>query len=201
MAATDSITIVKTWPYRGSQEEWSNTYHFDGATPASDASWKALADAIIADEAAILRATCSIIRAIGHVGGSTTHVWAYDYAANDEETAGTYVVASGEMVGGGDSACWIRWSTDQLTSKGKPIYLRSYYHPGYGTSAANPDDVYSTWVDAAQTYGDAWIAGYDDGDSVTHHRAGPNGAIGLVALPSPEVTTRTLERRGRRPPP
>jgi hypothetical protein len=114
--------------------------------------------------------------------------------------AGTFDV-SGQFMHGGDSANWIRWSTDQLTSRGKPIYLRSYYHPAYadGDLAATRDTTSSSWTDAAQAFGDAWIAGYDDADSVVHKRAGPHGVVGLVALPSAFVTTRTLERRGRRP--
>ena len=105
----------------------------------------------------------------------------------------------GVLVDSGDTAQWIRWSTDQLTERGKPIYLRSYFHPGYPSSTVGPDQVAASWQTAAQAFGDAWITGYDDGDSVLHHRAGPHGVVGLVATPSEFVTTRTLKRRGKRP--
>lgn len=195
-----SLTIVKTMEYRGAPEEFSNTYFFTGDLPPDPAHWKALADAVILEEKAILLASTTIVRAIGHQAGQSVAVWSYDYEANSEEVVGTYSPTGTEMAQGGDSAVWIRWSTDQLTSKGKPIYLRSYFHPAIaaGATSTTRDTTAATWVTAAQAYGDAWIAGFSDGTE-THHRAGPHGVVGLVATPSPDVTTRTLERRGKRP--
>jgi hypothetical protein len=199
MADTDSITIVKSFDYRGAPEEWSNTYHMTGTTPATDAAWKALADAIIADEKAIYQSTCKVVRAIGHVAGSTVAVWSYDYTAHSDEVPGTFA-GSGAAYDAGDAAVWLRWSTDQLTSKGKPIYLRSYYHnaAAAGTTPTYRDTCHADQQAALQALGDAWIAGYSDGTN-DHFRAGPHGAVGLVALPSTYLTTRTLERRGKRP--
>jgi hypothetical protein len=194
----DSLTIVKVFTYRGNDEEWSNTFFMDGDLPSSPASWKTLADAVIADEVTLYGSSQSVVRAVGHQAGESVAVWSYDYAGADESVPGTYA-ESGATPQGGDSAAWIRWSTDALTSKGKPIYLRSYFHPAYVGSGGLPDIIATSWKTAAQAYGNAWIAGYDDGDSVTHHRAGPHGVAGLVALPSDWATTRTLERRGRRP--
>ena len=127
-------------------------------------------------------------------------MWSYDYLAASEEIPGTFN-ATGTFPQGGDSAAWIRWSTDQRTSKGKPIYLRSYFHPAYGegTAASTRDEINTSWATAAQAYGDAWVAGYADGDAVMHHRAGPHGVVGIAASVSSFVTTRTLERRGKRP--
>lgn len=195
-----SLTIVKSMPYRGAPEEFSNTYFFTGALPATPASWKALADAVIADEKTLYDSSTTVVRAIGHQAGQSVAVWSYDYEAHSEAVAGTYD-PSGQFMHGGDSANWLRWSTDQLTSKGKPIYLRSYYHPAYadGDVPSTRDTTSSSWVTAAQEFGDDWIAGFNDADSVLHQRCGPHGAVGLVALPSSFVTTRTLERRGRRP--
>lgn len=194
----NSLTIVKTFTYRTAPEEWSNTYFFTGDLPSSPASWKTLADAVIEDEKTLYDAGTSAVRAIGHKAGESIAVWSYDYAAASESVPGTYAM-TGAFALSGDTASWIRWSTDQLNSKGKPIYLRSYYHPGYGSSSAHADEVAASWQTAAQAFGNAWIAGYDDGDSVLHTRCGPHGAVGLVALPSTYTTTRTLERRGRRP--
>ena len=149
MADMPSITIVKSMPYRGTPEEWSNTYHFTGGDPATDAEWKAFADAIIALEKAVIRDDQDIIRAVGHKAGVTVHAWAYDYAAHGEEVAGTFSHLAG-IPGGGDSAAWIRWSTTQLTSKGKPIYLRSYMHPGIGTSTTDPDTLLAAYKTALQ---------------------------------------------------
>jgi hypothetical protein len=196
--ALPSLTIVKTFTYRANDEEWSNTYFMDGDLPTSPASWKTLADAVIADEVPLYDSGTSVTKAIGHQAGESVAVWSYDYAAVSESVPGTFPGASGKGQSG-DTAAWVRWSTDQLTERGKPIYLRSYYHPAYFLTGGAPDLIATDWVTAAQEYGDDWIAGFVDGDSVTHHRAGPHGAVGLVALPSTYATTRTLERRGKRP--
>lgn len=196
--ALPSLTIVKTFTYRENDEEWSNTYFMDGDLPASPASWKVLADAVIADEVPLYKSDQSVTKAIGHEAGQSVAVWSYDYAEHSESVPGTYTDANAVPCPG-DSAAWIRWSTDVLTSKGKPIYLRSYYHPAYRESGTDADVIATAWLANAAEYGADWIAGFADGDSVVHHRAGPHGVIGLVALASPYATTRTLERRGRRP--
>lgn len=193
-----SLTIVKVMQYRGNDEEWSNTYFMDGDLPTSPASWKTLADAVIADEVGLYDVDQSVVKAIGHKAGESVAVWSYDYAGAMASVPGTYPETSA-FKQAGDTAAWIRWSTDQLTSKGKPIYLRSYFHPAYCGSGGSPDDIAAGWITAAQEYGDDWIAGFTDGDGHVQHRCGPHGAVGLVALPSAFSTTRTLERRGRRP--
>lgn len=196
--ALPSLTIVKSFTYRGAPEEWSNTYFMTGDVPADDSSWKTLADNVIADEKTLYESTTSVVRAIGHDAGESVAVWTYDYAAHSESVPGTFTGANVEPAGG-DTANWLRWSTDQKTSRGKPIYLRSYFHPAYWNGVATTDDTNPSWITAAEAYGDAWIAGYEDGDAVLHHRAGPHGVVGLVATASIYTTTRTLERRGKRP--
>jgi hypothetical protein len=196
--ALNSLTIVKTFPYRGAPEEWSNTYFFTGALPTSPASWKTLADHVIAQEKTILDINDVITSAIGHKAGESVAVWSFDYAGAGASVPGTFNI-TGATLGAGDSASWIRWSTDQLTSKGKPIYLRSYYHPAYTDASLSADTLKATWRTAALAYGNAWVTGFTDGDGIDHTRAGPHGVVGLVPLVASFATTRTLERRGKRP--
>lgn len=195
-----SLTIVKSFMYRGAPEEWSNTYFFTGDLPSSDAHWKTLADNVIAVEKTLYDSNTEAVRAIGHQAGQSVAVWSYDYAANSVSVPGTLSPGSNCLPQGGDSASWIRWSTDQLTSRGKPIYLRTYFHPAYAQDGTDThrDEVSTSWKTAAQTFGDDWISGFSDGVE-THVRCGPKGAVGLVATPAEYVTTRTLERRGKRP--
>jgi hypothetical protein len=195
-----SLTIVKSFNYRGSSEEWSNTFFMDGDLPSSPASWKTLADAVIAEEVLVYTSRCTVVRAIGHQAGESVAVWAYDYAAMGGTTPGSFTPTTGTRLQAGDAAAWLRWSTDAKTSKGKPIYLRSYIHDVYAGASGGDDDLLDTAQKTAlEEYGADWIAGFVDGDGVTHHRAGPHGVVGLVAEASTYVTTRTLERRGKRP--
>lgn len=198
--ALPSLTIVKSFSYRGAPEEWSNTFFMTGDLPSSPASWKTLADAVIAEEKLCYTDSTTAVRAIGHEAGESVAVWAYDYAAHSEEVAGTLVPGAGSVQQAGDAAAWVRWSTDQLTSRGKPIYLRSYFHDVYGfAEGTDVDVVVAAQETALQEYGDDWVTGFADGDGTVHHRAGPHGVVGIVALAGTYLTTRTLERRGKRP--
>jgi hypothetical protein len=193
-----SLTIVKSFTYRGAPEEWSNTYFMTGDLPSTSASWKTLADAVIAQEVNLYDVHTSVVRAIGHKAGDSVAVWSFDYEAAGASVPGVFVPTAG-LTQSGDTAAWIRWSTDRLTSKGKPIYLRSYFHPAYSETGTSSDLVLPLWATAALAYGHDWVTGFTDGDGTTHHRAGPHGVVGLVPLVSTWCTTRTLERRGRRP--
>lgn len=195
-----SLTIVKQFSYRNQPEEWSNTFFFSGDLPASPTSWKVLADAVIAEEKNCYTSKTEVVRAIGHQAGQSVAVWSYDYLAASEEVPGTLVPVTGNLQTPGDTAAWLRWSTDQLTSRGKPIYLRSYFHDVYAHQETNDADLLdATQKTNLEEYGADWVAGFNDGDGVLHTRAGPHGVAGLVATASTFLTTRTLERRGKRP--
>lgn len=194
--ARASITIVKQFAYRGNtSEEFLNTYHIDAGAPDTDTKWKALADAVIAAEKLIYTSAVKIVRAYGHVAGSVVSVWGYDYLGGTGAVAGTYA-GVGTALAQGDAAAWIRYATTQKTSRGKPIFLRNYYH-GVIPLASDVDKLETGQKTRFTTYGTAWVAGFSDGVS-TYRRCGPNGAVGQSALASTYLTTRTLKKRGRR---
>lgn len=198
--ALPSLTIVKSFTYRGAPEEWSNTFFMTGDVPADSASWKTLADAVIAEEKLCYTSKTEVVRAIGHDAGESVAVWDYDYAAHSATVAGTLTPAAGWEQQGGDAAAWIRWATDLRTSRGKPIYLRSYFHDIYAHVVGDDSDTLDANQSAALLeYGQDWVEGFTDGDSVVHTRAGPHGVVGLTPTVSTYITTRTLERRGKRP--
>jgi hypothetical protein len=195
-----SITIVKTFTYRDAPEEYTNTYHFRESWPADDTHWKTLADAVIAAEKAVHLPDSVIVRAIGHKGGDKIAVFDYDYLSHSTQVAGTFSGGGGPT--SGDVAGWVRWPTTAKTSNGKPIFLRSYFHncTPLGFTATTKDEPHGLWKTAMETFGNAWVTGFSDGAN-TYHRCGPKGATGGTAVACTYLTTRTLERRGKRRPP
>jgi len=197
MAATPSLTIVKKMQYRNfSDEEWSNTYHFNGGTPADSAAWKALADAVIAQEKTVFKSYCSVVRAYGHEAGNPISVWTYNYETGSGAVPGTFNPGSSYYPLAGDQAGVLEWETADFTSRGKRIYLRKFIHAGAEEADTQGDTVHPDWADALDAYGAAWVTGFISG---TYTIAGPNGADGSSPKHLPYVTTRTLKRRGKRP--
>lgn len=191
MPDTPSITIVKAFTYRGVDEEWSNTYHFSGDTPDTPAKWKTLADAIWAEERKFLRGAVSIRKAYGYVAGNNSSVYQVDYRdPPNVVTAG--LIGTGTQAPG-DSAVTIRWATTKRNSKGRPVYLRKYFH---GISITPPDAVESTTVTAMN----AFALKIKDGTLPGSFRmVGEQGLDAGVPKVNTNVTTRTLKRRGRDP--
>lgn len=191
-----SVTLIKRFTYRGNAEDWSNTYHLDG-TPADATAWKALADSLWALEQPVLPVTQNLVHAYGHHNDDENVVWSFDYSISPPGgPAGTFPI-TGTAAAPGDAACWARWDTGRTTSNGKKIYLRKYFH-GCCMNVTGGDVLHSNQKTALQAFATALLTW----TSSTVHFAGPDG----VRPPGPGVagnyiTTRTLKRRGRRPPP
>jgi hypothetical protein len=190
------MTIVKKFTYRGNREEWSNTYHFSGGTPADSTHWKALADAMINSEKNCYTADTSVVRAYGHVPGTNHAVWTYDYESAGATVAGVLSAASGEQRMPGDAAGVLQWLTADYTSRGKKIYLRKFFHDCGSKGTGHEDELADTWKFGYEALGDDAEAGWI---SSTYKICGPNGAAGSGRAASKWITTRTLKRRGRRP--
>lgn len=196
MPDTPSITLVKKFTYRGNREEWSNTYHFSGTTPANAAAWKTLADAIIAEEKLCFTGEVSWVRAYGYEAGNENSVAQIDYEmAPLTPVVGSATGISDRLVGG-DVAATTRWWTGAVSSRGKKVYCRKYWHSVYGDNV-DRDKLTSAQRTKFNTLGAKLIDGTLPG---SFKYCGPQGAVLGPPETSEWLTTRTLKRRGRRPP-
>lgn len=187
MAATPSLKVVKTFTYRGVSKKFSNRYHFNGGTPADNAHWTTLSDAVVTAEKVCYSSVVQITQVLGYAAGSEVPVFTKTYTTN-----GTSVWTGGTQCPG-DVAALVRYATAVRTSKNHPIYLFNYYHGAYNAAGA-PDTLIAAQAGQLQAYANTWIgAGFSDG-TTSYNRAGPNGATATGALVEPMVTHRDLPR-------
>lgn len=196
---TTGLTIVKRFDYRGNtQEEWSNHYWLSGSTPADNAAWRTLFDLLCTEEKKCYTGNTSIVGGYGYssTADDAHAVWSVDLTV----APWTPVLGSLPVTGGigiaGDQAGWVRWTLDRFNSKGKRIYLRKYFHGGL-VGPAGGDALLASWVTAMNNFGQKLQDGTFTGARVTTDKLG-TAVIGHAV--SPFVTTRTLKRRGKRPP-
>lgn len=193
---TASIVIVKRFDYRGADEEFSNRYHFEGTTPANRAAWKTLADAIITAERPTTISAVKFCKAYGYEPSNDNSVAQIDYRVPPDtpELAGTSP-ASGQQAPG-DVAATIRWFTGAYNSRGKKIYCRKYMH-GVIIDAGDEDKLNINQITTYGVFANKLIDGTLPG---SFKYCGPQGADLSDPRVDPYLTTRTLKRRGRRPP-
>jgi hypothetical protein len=192
--AQPGVTLIKSFLYRGATEEWSNQYHLN-AHPSDAAGWRTLVDALVALERHVYSNHVSIIRALCYENTDDASVYTYtlaDFAGNvlgDLSAGALYPVS-------GDDACWVRWDSGHISSTGKKVYLRKYFHDVFYDDAAHRDYVATAQRTALETFGTAMLATF----SSTYRMTDPNGDTPPgPRTSSPYITTRTLKRRGRRP--
>lgn len=201
MAAVTGVTLVKRFNYRGdATEEFSNQYWLSGAVPTGSTPWKALADALIAQEKGVYPADVVVVRAYGYATDveSDPAVWSYDYLGAAATVAGTFPPGALSRAPG-DAAMWIRWKTDRLNTKGRPIYLRKYFHGvvQQGNTAPTCDDVATGQKTALTAFATKLRDGTFLDGRLIRSQSHDEGL--LVPSVSQYVTTRTLKRRGKRP--
>jgi hypothetical protein len=196
MAIVQAV-IVKSFTYRGSTEEYSNVYHFDGTQPADSSAWSTVLTAIRDAEKSCLPSGVTWVDGYGYNAGS----WETKPQTADAHVHWTTsnvgsLSTSGAQVMPGDDAVWVRWDTGDTNSKGKPIYLRKYFHPAV-VSSASVDNVLAGQATALATYGGKMVDGTTIAGGLVLCR--PNGHHGSNPVVGTYVTTRTLKRRGKRP--
>jgi hypothetical protein len=201
-AASYGITIVKTFTYRGQAEEWSNTYWLEGTPPATQAEALAMARDLAEHEQPLYLGTVTVVRAYVYAGTELHRPadFVIDPLQHADNTAivGTAVTGTGTYPAG-DQAAWIRWKTSLRTEKGKPVYLRKYFHgvPTDEDSPATSDNVSPSWAAAATAFGNSLAAGPVGGGKIADRFR--DGDPLLSNSHSTFMTVRTLKRRGKRP--
>lgn len=198
MTAVVGITLIKVFTYRDdSHEEFANQYWLSGDVPANGTDWKALADALIAQEKTVYTSLAAVVRAYGYDSDdpAATAVWSYDYQGAGQAVAGTLALGT-QVLCPGDAAVWARWKTSRLNSKGRAIFLRKYFHPATHTAASN-DAVGATQKTALEAFATKLHDGtFLDARTI---RSRTHAETILSSGASGYVTTHTLKRRGKRP--
>lgn len=194
-----SITIVKSFLYRGAQEEFSNKYHFSGGAPSDTPGWKTLADAIISAERQTVNGGVTFVRAYGYNAGTVASVAQIDYEQSPNVVV-TGALGASAVPAPGDAAATIRWLTPNLNSRGKKIYLRKYMHGvllAAEDGATSADTMLATQFTKFGVFAAKMIDGTLPG-GVKY--CGPQGAVASAPQVGEFITTRTLRRRSKRNP-
>lgn len=193
--AAPGVTLLKQMTYRGVPEEWGNTYHFVGAAPSTREDWSSLVGSLITLESQILWDQVDYTRALCYEDTDDPNVQAFDVTDEFGPQSGTLNGTTGTFEAqAGATAYMIRWDTGRMTSNGRPIYLRKYYHPGLGDPSGG--DGVDAYVLAAM--GDV---GEDirTGTSAWPGLADPAGNAPISTSARPFIVTRQLHKGRRRP--
>jgi len=91
---------------------------------------------------------------------------------------------------------WVRWGLDRYNTNGKRVYLRKYFHGGQ-IHGVNPDTVPAASITGLLAFGNKLM----DGTFATSRKiCDKDGNTPIGCAVSQYLTTRTLKRRGKRPP-
>lgn len=192
------LTVIKRFTYRtNNSEEYSNQYWFTGGTPSGPVAWRALFDALVAEEKKLYSAGVTVVRGYGYSDATegADSVWSVDMTALPNTAVAGTLSTTGLIPMFGDASAWVRWKTSR-TNSGRAIYLRKYFHPAWAPTAGG-DAVGTSWRTALLAFGAKLYDGsFLDARTITaqHH------TDSIVSHDcSQYLTTRTLKRRGKRP--
>lgn len=197
------LVVIKKFTYRGQPEEWSNEYTLTGSTPADAAAWRTLFDALVTQEKTIYPSLVTVVAGYGYDSESATAhaVWSVDLTVSpNTPVAGTLSLNTTDRMGPGDGAVWVRWKLNRNNSRGKPVYLRKYFHGAVnqgGATTSTPDLPSTAQATALAAFG----AKMEDGSFLDGRKVKAAGASDTIINHgvSTYITTRTLKRRGKRP--
>lgn len=190
------VILIQSFTYRDAPEEFSNSYHILGSTPADDGVWRDVVNSLADIVKTVMPSRVKIVRALCYENLDGAHDSVYTYRLADWAGEVTCTFADTGPMTPGDAAMWLRFSTGRNTSSGKPIYLRKYYHSPITQDPPDEDKLLATQKTALEGAAADLLAGVGDwpGLSDLDGSTLPGGY-----LASRFITTRTLKRRGRRP--
>jgi hypothetical protein len=194
--AKPAIVLVQEFTYRGAREQYSNKYHFAGPAPGDAASWLTLSNSIWNVLKSCFPANTTHVASYGYTDGDNPSVWSHDYTVPGPPPTGTLPAPTGWFPPG-DTAAWVRWTTDKRNSKGKIVYCRKYFHQVAAKSANENDEVAADQHAQLQAFAQTCV---DGTISSVFHVCTPDGHLGSAPAVGTYLTTRTLKRRGKRPP-
>jgi hypothetical protein len=194
--AVAGFVVVFQFPYRGTDEEWSQGYHIADAW-VDEADFRATMDVVRVELVDCVSPRTTFQRFIGYDDFSPHHMHTYVYDVSAHGFTGALDTSAMTPMPG-DAAAWVRWKMARLSSRGKPVYLRKYFHDVYADEDGDPDLLAANQNAALEAFGVSARASSWDGHTIAD-RFGVPTTNNVVA--SNFITTRTLERRGKRPHP
>jgi hypothetical protein len=199
MAAQNGIIVTKSFDYRGVPEEWSNKYWFTQTAPFTSAQFRAVFDNIASHEKTLFSSATTIVGGRGY-NDNDEHahsVWEVDLTlAPDTPIPGTLAPGAAERQAG-DSAVFVWWKTSRKNTRGKPIYLRKYFHDVYNEAGPPHDGVADLQKLAMQAFAEGFYTQNFLGFGLAAQGHPDEQLVAYGA--HPWITTRTLKRRGKRP--
>jgi hypothetical protein len=191
------MRITWKFPWRGADEEFSNTYWFT-PSPGTRNQWHVLIFGYVLPVIIpAFTAEVELVKVDCYIGSGSPAVQHFDASTDptDFPVVGTlpFTASATEVMCTGDSAAWMRFATGRHTSRGKPIYIRQYYHHMVVTP---PDTIHVDQKEALEDLGGFLVGGLT---TLPYYLCDGFGNIVSNPTVPTYITHRDLERRGSSP--